>query len=244
MKKYFSLPVDLVFPRRCPVCDEPVRPFGAKICTDCEKKLKPIEGSTCCRCGKVLCDAEGEYCRDCRNTEHSYERGGAVFSYRDCAGSLYRFKYKNRREYAKWYGEQLSSRLTQVFPGEHFDLVLPVPLYPEKERKRGYNQAWFLAKELSRNVGIPTKKDALIRVKNTLPMKNMGISDRQNNLKRAFHACANDVKLKAIIVIDDIYTTGTTIDACAQALYRAGADRVCFLTLAIGADRPEKVYAE
>ncbi len=236
--------MDLVFPRRCPVCDEPVHPFGAKICTDCEKKLKPIEGSTCCRCGKVLCDPEGEYCRDCRNTEHSYERGGAAFSYRDCAGSLYRFKYKNRREYAKWYGEQLDSRLTQVFPGEHFDLLLPVPLYSEKERKRGYNQAWLLAKELSRNAGIPTKKDALIRVKNTLPMKNMGISDRQNNLKRAFHACANDVKLKAIIVIDDIYTTGTTIDACAQALYRSGADRVCFLTLAIGADRPEKVYAE
>ncbi len=236
--------MDLVFPRRCPVCDEPVRPFGKKICADCGGKFKPIEGNTCCRCGKMLWDPEEEYCRDCRNIRHSYERGGAVFSYRSCAASLYRFKYKNRKEYAKWYAEQMSARLTQVFPGEDFDLLLPVPLHPDKERKRGYNQAWLLAKELSKCTGIPTKKDVLIRTRNTLPMKNMGISERQNNVKRAFHASANDVKLKAIIVIDDIYTTGTTIDACAQALYRAGAERVCFLTLAIGTDRPEKIYAE
>lgn len=236
--------MDLVFPRRCPVCDEPVRPFGEMICSDCRGKLQRIEGSTCCRCGKMLADPEGEYCRDCRNSRHSYERGGAVFAYRSCAGSLYRFKYRNRREYAQWYGKQLNRRLAEVFPGEQFDLLLPVPLYPEKERKRGYNQAWLLAKALSESCGIPAKKGVLVRTRNTLPMKNMGASDRQNNLKRAFHACANDVKLKAILVIDDIYTTGTTIDACAQALYEAGAKKVCFLTLAIGADRPEKRYAE
>ena len=117
-----------------------------------------------------------------------------------------------------------------------FDMLVPVPVSSRRYRKRGYNQAALLAGEISRDTGIPVREDLLQRTADTLPMKNMGFADRQNNLKKAFHCSGNDVKLSSIMLIDDIYTTGATVDACAQALYRRGAARVCFLTLAIGED--------
>jgi len=82
------------------------------------------------------------------------------------------------------------------------------------------------------------RENMLRREEDTRPMKNMGPQERQNNLKKAFHVYGNDVELSTIMLIDDIYTTGATIDACAKALYRQGARRVCFLTLAIGEDLP------
>ena len=89
---------------------------------------------------------------------------------------------------------------------------------------------------MARYTKIPVRTDVLRRVEDTLPMKNMDVSARQNNLKKAFHASGNDVELNSIMLIDDIYTTGATIDACALALYRKGARRVCFMTLAVGED--------
>ena len=116
------------------------------------------------------------------------------------------------------------------------DLLIPVPVSADRLEKRGYNQAFILAREISRLTGIPVREDILRRVTDTLPMKNMAPAERQNNLKRAFQAFGNDVSLNSIMLIDDIYTTGATIDACAHALYERGADRVCFMTLAIGED--------
>ena len=97
-------------------------------------------------------------------------------------------------------------------------------------------QALVLAQEISNLTGIPVCEDALRRIADTLPMKNMTPAERQNNLKKAFQAFGNDVELNSIMLIDDIYTTGATMDACAHALYRRGARRVCFITLAAGED--------
>ena len=113
-------------------------------------------------------------------------------------------------------------------------MLVPVPVSPGRLRQRGYNQALILAQEVSRRTGIPVREDVLYRVSDTRPMKNMGPEERQNNLKKAFQCHGNDVELNSIMLIDDIYTTGATVDACARALYRQGARRVCFLTLAIG----------
>ena len=119
-------------------------------------------------------------------------------------------------------------------PRAFFDMLVPVPVSPGRLRQRGYNQALILAQEVSRRTGIPVREDVLYRVSDTRPMKNMGPEERQNNLKKAFQCHGNDVELNSIMLIDDIYTTGATVDACARALYRQGARRVCFLTLAIG----------
>ena len=229
---------DLVFPRRCPVCDRPVQPFGALICSSCEKVLQRVKEPVCRRCGKQLRSAADHLCRDCRTMPHLFERGSTVFTYHSAAGGLFRFKYRGRQEYGAYYGRCMAGKLCDAAggPDRMPDYLVPVPLSAQRLRKRGYNQALILAREISKLTGIPVREDVLRRVANTLPMKNMTPGERQNNLKKAFQAFGNDVELNSIMLIDDIYTTGATVDACAYALYRQGARRVCFITLASGED--------
>ena len=113
------------------------------------------------------------------------------------------------------------------------EALVPVPLHKSRFRKRGYNQAQVLAEELSALTGIPVRTDLIERAEKTAPMKDLSAAERQNNLKKAFKICRNDVKL-SIIVIDDIYTTGSTIDAMSRELKKAGVERIYFVTLAIG----------
>lgn len=193
--------------------------------------------SACCRCGKPV-EPEEEYCSDCRQKKHMYYRGAAVFRYRSVSGALYRFKYEGRREYGDYFGREMARALEDFLPqmgaAHRPELFVPVPCSEERKRKRGYNQAAVLADQLARRTKIPVCERALARSKDTAAMRNMSASERQNNLKKAFHAYGNSVRLKSIMLIDDIYTTGATIDACAGALLEAGAKEVSFLTLAIG----------
>jgi ComF family protein len=112
--------------------------------------------------------------------------------------------------------------------------MIAVPLHPKRFRKRGYNQAELLAKELSARMEVPFYKDIVRRTKNTAPLKLLNASERQNNLKKAFKIGRNDVKWKSVIIVDDIYTTGSTIDACASVLLEIGIQKIYFVALAIG----------
>lgn len=228
---------DLFFPRRCPVCDRPVKPFGALICRECAKVPRPVGDCVCCKCGKPV-DPEEVYCTDCRKIRHAYYRGAASFLYRSVSGSLYRFKYEGRREYAAYYGVEMEKTLNRFIgelgPAHAPDMLIPVPCSEKRKKKRGYDQAALMARELGLRTGIETREDLLVRAKDTKAMRSMSASDRRNNLKKAFHVYGNGVRLKSIMLIDDIYTTGATIDACAGALLEAGAKEVSFLTFTIG----------
>ena len=129
--------LDLLFPRRCPVCDRPVKPFGALICRECEKVPHPVGECVCCKCGKPV-SPEEEYCADCRKIRHLYDRGAASFLYRSVSGSLYRFKYDGRREYADFYGREMArtlDRFLQELGPEHRpDMLIPVPCSADRKR--------------------------------------------------------------------------------------------------------------
>lgn len=109
-----------------------------------------------------------------------------------------------------------------------------MPLHPSGQRKRGYNQAEVLAEQIGKRMHIPVRTDIVKRVRRTTPQKELDNTERQNNLKKAFKICRNDVKLEVAVIIDDIYTTGSTIDEIAAELKRAGVRQVFFITLAIG----------
>ncbi len=215
------------------MCDE-IAPFGEKICLECFKKLTYITQPWCMKCGKRLREEEKEYCGDCARRSHNYIRGRVLYEYKSIAGSLYRFKYGGRREYADFYGEEaahcLKGFLDQVRP----DGLVPVPLHRKRYKKRGYNQALLLAKVIGKHTGIPVYDKLVRRQKDTRPLKMLNPTERQNNLKNAFHIAQNDVKLKVVLIIDDIYTTGSTIDAVAAELKKVGTQKVYFLTLACG----------
>lgn len=225
--------MDIVFPARCPACDKPLPP-PELICPACRKKFALVKAPLCLKCGKHIGDEREEYCKGCRLIMHGYDRGRGLFTYQSMAESMYRFKYAGRREYARFYGEQIVKRLGRTIRGWKADALVPVPVHAARRRERGYNQAEVLAGEISRRTGIPVEGRLLRRVKKTLPQKFLNDRERQNNLKRAFKISRNDVKLKTVIIIDDIYTTGSTIDACAVVLRNAGIEKIYFITAAIG----------
>ena len=101
-------------------------------------------------------------------------------------------------------------------------------------RSRGYNQASLLAEEISKGCNIPVREDILVRTQKTASQKTLDHAERQNNMKKAFHMVQNDVKLKTIILVDDVFTTGNTLNAAAKELKRGGVNKVFFITLAIG----------
>ena len=245
LKETQSIVFDLLFPRRCPVCDGIVPPFvysdgkilrGGLIHDGCRKKPKPVKGATCMKCGKPLMKTEEdeEHCLDCRKHVHCFDRGFSLFKYRSISGSIYRFKYAGRAEYADYYAAETVRRLGKRLNNLGIQALIPVPMYEQKRNERGYNQAEIYARKLSEIIGIPTYTDVIKRVKSTVPMKGLDARTRRNNLKKAFNIVRNDVKFRCILIIDDIYTTGSTVDEIAHEFRMTGVDRIYVLTLAIG----------
>ena len=230
--------LDLLFPRRCPVCDRPVRPFGALICPECERTLHRISADVCPKCGREVFGRHAHSCPDCVRTRHVYDRGCAVFTYRSAAAALYRFKYHHRAEYAQYFGLRMAERMEEVYDMRRLRrekaLIIPVPASADRVRQRGYDQAVLLAKTISEQTGLPVAENVLVRTGNTAAMKGIRGRERYKNLKNAFIVHGNDVRFRMIMLIDDIYTTGATMDACAAALRRAGASAVYGVCLAIG----------
>lgn len=205
------------------------------ICESCRMLPRPAEEPVCMKCGKPLPETETEYCPDCMRREHGFEKGRAAFVYDQIMrASISRFKYHNRREYADFYAEELLRRFGRTLRSWQPDALIPVPIHKSRMRKRGFNQAALVADRIGERLGIPVEKEVLLRVKKTKPQKNLSDAGRRENLKNAFQVCGNAVKLKRTVLIDDIYTTGSTLDAAAAVLREAGVEKVYFLSICIG----------
>lgn len=233
VKMVIEAVVALLFPLRCPICDGIVKEAGERVCLDCLKKIKLLSAPWCMKCGKGLM-IQGCLCEDCKNREHSFIRGRALFEYQSVAKAIYRFKYGGRCEYAYFFGEEMVRFLGEFIRGCEPDGLIPIPLYKKKEKKRGYNQSLLLAKVIGSSLKIPVYDHLLVREKDTVPLKSLNPRERQNNLKKAFNIAENDVKLKSVIIVDDIYTTGSTMDEAAAVLHQWGVEKVFFVTIATG----------
>ena len=224
----------IFFPRRCPLCDSVIA-YGNDLCPICVKKVPYIKEPACKKCGKQLENERQEYCSDCKRKRHHYVQGKAVFSYKkEMKLSMYRFKYSNRREYAQFYAKEATRRYGDCLIRRGIEIIIPVPMYAGKRRVRGYNQAEVFAKSLGKETGIPVETGLVLRVKNTTPQKELNDKQRKDNLKGAFQVKANIVKYSKILLVDDIYTTGTTIDAIAEVLEKAGVAEIYFMSICIG----------
>ncbi len=226
--------LDLLYPARCPVCHGLLQGRG-RVCPGCRKKLIYIKEPRCKKCGKQLESREQEYCRDCQRYSHAFTQGGAVFAYDDVMSrSLYRFKYHNRREYAGFYAEEMYRVFGRMLNRWNPQVILPVPIHRSKKRRRGYNQAELVAKELGRLTHIPVDTKSLIRIVNTVPQKELSRSDRRKNLKSAFCYNSQGSVYETVLLIDDIYTTGATLDAISEILRQNGVKKIFFLTICVG----------
>ena len=237
-RKMLDRLLDYLYPRRCPQCDR-VLPKGHRICETCYQEIRFEHDPRCMKCGRTLdggvYGTEQVLCRDCEVHPHLYDHGYPLAEYHSVAQAIFRMKYAGRRQNAEFFGDEIVRRLGQEILALQADALVPVPLHRARFKKRGYNQAADVARAISRRLGIPVREDLIARVKNTAPMKQSDERQkRRNNLKNAFQLQANDVKYKRIIIVDDIYTSGSTIDAVAEEFRKAGASGIFFVTVAAG----------
>lgn len=226
--------LSIIYPHRCPVCDR-IPEYGRRICPECEKELVFIEEPVCKSCGKPLEMEQEEYCYDCNRHAHKYDSGKALLIYQGkVRDSLWRFKYRNRREYAYYYAKKTAEQYGRWILQRGVEAVVPVPLHKQRRKERGYNQAELYARHLGKLLGIPVETRLLFRIKKTVPQKQLDDAQRKNNLKKAFKCAPNIVQFKKILIVDDIYTTGSTIDAAAEAVKCAGVQQVFFVCISIG----------
>lgn len=226
--------LDLLYPPRCPICDVVLEP-GIRICQKCREKLTWVMEPSCKKCGKPISNERQEFCYDCQRKKHAFNQGKALWIYeKQVRESIYRFKYQNKREYGTAYAQELAKRYGNWIMNRKIQAIVPIPLHKKRRRKRGFNQTEILAKELGRCLELPVCTDLLVRVIDTAPQKMLNDAERKNNLKKAFKSTKSSVKLKCILIVDDIYTTGSTLDAAAETLKKAGVLEVYTCCVSIG----------
>ena len=231
---------DLIYPSniyciRCGNIIDDSRPYA--LCDVCVRTLKWVGERTCLRCGKILQENYlHELCTDCRDMEHRYTRGFTCVEYGSAERELlHRFKYKDK----SYLGRKLAEIMYDRIQAEDLDpdILLPVPMYRRKEKTRGYNQAVILAKSLAELMGKPYDGKLLLRIADTKAMSRLSAGERRRNIQRAFIVSTRKsaiLKNKRVLLLDDIYTTGSTADACAEALIEAGASEIFVFTFASG----------
>ena len=234
-KELFSLLSELLYPWKCPFCR---RPSNKWICDSCRKKLVEVKEPKCVKCGKPVRKKEQEYCTACKNAkELPYERGISLWVHKPpISESIYRFKYHNCRLYADAYAKECARRFKGQIKKWNIQLIVPVPMYDKKRRRRGYNQAQVLAEKLGEELTIPVDSESVARVLPTTPQKLKGRQDRRKNLMDAFRMKKVLNGIENVLVVDDIYTTGATVEKVAECLKKAGAKHIWFFTISIGQD--------
>ena len=239
--QHYVLPA--VFPRRCPVCNK-MLPYGTFIHDICHRKLPVIRGAVCLRCGKPVARSTQEYCYDCRIFPKSFTNGISRFLYKKKTRHIMSaFKYQNKRGLADFFVWELLHHYR--FQPERFgiDAVIPVPVHKNKYKKRGYNQAELLSRRIALAFNLSHYPDMLIRSVDTLPQKEFSPQARLNNLIKAFRFNSHyDTLIQkstsfSVLLVDDIYTSGATMEACTRILLDAGITNVYILSICIGIAR-------
>ncbi len=225
VRGYLMALLDLVFPPRCVAC----RRSGAWLCGSCLAQVEPLAPPLCAYCGEPL--AAGGRCP--RRQHHPRALAGlrsAAWHAGPLRVAIHQFKYHSLRALAA----PLGAILVAAWGREPLpvDLLMPVPLHARRVRERGFNQATLLARGLSLATGIPLDAHSLARVRHTRPQVGLTAPERLANVEGAFAYRGPELAGRAVCLIDDICTTGATLEACATALRAAGASAVWACTLA------------
>jgi ComF family protein len=217
--------VDLLFPPRCVVCQR----LGSWLCAACQREMPRVMPPVCARCGDPLPDHG--MCARCRSSPLRIDGIRSVYCFDGAAReAIHRLKYDGLAALAIPLGAALADAWREQPCAA--DVVVPVPLHRRRQAERGFNQSALLAREFARRLALPLDETALSRQRATRPQVDLGAEERKENVRGAFVATGRALSGKSVLLIDDVCTTGATLEACAVAMYAGGARRVCALTLA------------
>ncbi len=222
---------DLVFPPVCVVCRQRARADGA-ICPVCARAVTPLVGPFCRGCGGHS-DTALDHCHSCLPMARRWRHASSVYGYGGLVRHLvHRFKYRGDLPLLRLFADSTAAAWRERAPLPRPVAIVPVPLHWFKEFRRGYNQADLLAHALAPAVGLPVQR-LLVRARWTSSQMRLSYTERQRNLHRAFRLRPGfQIPPGGVLVLDDVLTTGATLDACTRVLLEAGAPFVDVLTLA------------
>ncbi len=225
--------LNLIYPPHCFVCGD-IAPWGYELCPTCRDRLPIIHTKRCAKCGKPV-ESTQTLCDDCRKRVHLFDEGRGLMVYDETMRQAMAYlKYKHRREYGYVMGKLLYEGSRDKLAKWQADAIVPIPIHKKRRRERGYNQAEEIARAVSDLAKIPLRPELLLRSHATVAMKKLNAKERQKNLQSAFVCPYHFRQGIRLILIDDIYTTGATIDAAAGVLKAAGCSNVFFLSVCIG----------
>lgn len=213
------------------------------ICRDCYPLLKTIPEPRCVKCSRPLSFEDDYLCDLCRKKTRGFDTGSALLLHDDVSKKIiYDLKFHNRKDNADLLALEMAFQFHELLLLWKPEVLLPVPLHKKRFRERGFNQAELLAQKFSfwvkKLYGLPLPVDSgfLIRHKNTLPQRTLESNMRESNVGRAFSVIPPSDSPRpyhSVILMDDIFTSGATIDACAKVLKENGVSNVYFLTASI-----------
>lgn len=220
--------INWIFPYKCIVCGCEILE-NSIFCPKCFSRLTFIEYPFCNKCGKILNSSYQDICESCSKYERKFDLARSLFQYDQYSINLI-MKIKKQADIyiAKNCANKLFRKYSELF--SNADYIVPVPSHWTRVLKRGYNPADIIALELSKISGVKYK-NFLKRTRKTKYQKEKNFKERLENVKDAFK-CSEDIQNKVIILVDDVFTTGATLNSCSKALHFAGCKKIYCITIA------------
>ena len=235
--------LDWIYPPRCIACRTLFSPFHGRsrpwLCDECRCLFEAISEAYCSRCGSPvkgqnICDI----CHNCRGRHFYFASHRAAFIYEETLRDLmHHIKFRSQRQLAQGLGElfaEVAAEWDHLVKVKKAAYIVPIPLHPSKKRMRGFNQAEVMARPLSKALNIPIAADMLKRVRKTAPQSGLSAASREQNLEEAFRYNKKYGDSPAcILLLDDIYTSGATMNACAKTLMENNTQEIHAISLSI-----------
>lgn len=230
---------DWIFPPRCAICTH-IIPVGVDdfLCPGCRKDIPYHKPPFCRKCG-IPVGRANSVCDRCFRETFAFGQGLAAFPYEAVRDAIRCFKFDGYESYGKGLG-MLMAEFGKQYYTQSYDLLIPVPISKKKKRQRGFNQTEILSVEIMKVMGIPMNEKLLLRQRDTTPQNQLDVKERKRNIEGAFALSQEGtVEGKRILLIDDIFTTGNTVNECARTLLMNGAAEVDVFALSAANKKKE-----
>ena len=232
--KFIKFLIKFIFPSECYVCKKCIDTDG--LCEDCISKLEFITKPYCPTCGYpfefYMYDNDSNLCPSCIKKSFNFDMARSVAIYNEMAKNIILpFKHADRTEFANLIAKLMINNYDSFI--KSVDIILPIPIHLFRMIKRKYNQSSLIGNIIAKHYSKPIYYNVLNRIKNTASQGHLGIKERKQNLKNAFSIKHSDkIKDKIILLVDDVFTTGTTINECSKILKKYGAKKIFVITFA------------